>query len=404
MSANTSRDTVTAACLTPPVAGGIAVVQVIGQDVPALLIPLLQARRPLDVQLLAPESLRFCRIVHRGEILDDAVIAARKTPDGVFIVELNLHGGPRIVQRVLLALKEAGATVVDPSEHVERCWPADNILQREALQLLSQAKTRAVAGWLARAPALLKAEIERIDSALSAGGLEAARRAITELLDGFHQSQYLLSGIRIVLTGKPNSGKSTLANALAGSEHSIVSDCPGTTRDWVEIPTAMDGIPVTLVDTAGIRSTGEPLEQESIRRAERQIETADVVLEVIDSSGQWHERSLQSIDPVQSGRPCLRRTCIRVWNKSDLLPAKQPASSSYELTSAGLLVSARTGEGLARLRQRILETVRMADYWGVARPGLFTQRQYRTLRSALQASETDPVDRNLTRNILKELH
>jgi tRNA U34 5-carboxymethylaminomethyl modifying GTPase MnmE/TrmE len=104
-----------------------------------------------------------------------------------------------------------------------------------------------------------------IDALIAAGHIEVGRAALKELTERFVETRYLLDGIRVVLPGAPNSGKSTLANALAGAEHSIVSPTAGTPRDWVQLPAAIDGVPVTLVDTAGIAHTQDAIEQEAIR-------------------------------------------------------------------------------------------------------------------------------------------
>lgn len=407
----------TATCLTPPAAGGIAVVQVIGPDAPAVVNPLLHSRRPIDISRLPDNELRFCRIRDRDEVLDDAVIAARRLPDGSFVVDINLHGGPRIVQRLLLALKAAGVQIVEAAQHARRQFPTANLLEQEAVELLPRAKTRAVAVWLARAPEALTAEARRIDSLIAAGDMAVARTMLAELAGRFAQARYLLEGIRVVLTGEPNSGKSTLANALAGAEHVIVSETAGTTRDWVEIPAAVEGVPVTLVDTAGVRETDDPLERESIRRARAQLATADLIIHVIDRSAPPGtstaadrpacERAISGPAALEGGEdtrpmnhaggdslddpnfPPHDRTTpagprLVVWNKSDLPPYPGLASS----TPAGLNISSRTGMGLGELRQWILQAAGLARWSDqIARP--FTERQRNIFQHWFNSSLTD---------------
>ncbi|HOB73657.1 MAG TPA: 50S ribosome-binding GTPase [Phycisphaerae bacterium] len=428
MSTQTRNELTTAACLTPPAAGGIAVIQVVGPRAPAVVNPLLKGRRPIDVSRLEPDELRFCQIVDRGEVLDDVLVASRRSPDGVYIIDINLHGGSRIVQRVLLALKAAGAAVIETTGQPAANWPVENHLEQEAIALLARAKTRAVASWLVRAPGALAAAAGEIERQIADGRHEAARAALADLVHHSVEARYLIDGVRVVLTGEPNSGKSTLANALAGVEHSLVSQVPGTTRDWVELPAAIEGLPITLVDTAGVRDTDDPLERESIRRAHRQVATADVVVHVVDRSAPPREPApppsekltgREAPDPSQkAGQPSAspdsecdpagaepegdwprRRepACLRVWNKSDLPP--HPAHGVHEAAGeadAGrdtLAVSGLTGQGLAELRLRILAAVEMTDW--AARPArLYTRRQEALCRKALAALaghlEADP--------------
>lgn len=417
MSTSLRNESTTAACLTPPAAGGIAVIQVVGRDAPAIVHPLLRAQRPIDVTRLDPGELRFCRIVEEDEVLDDAVIAARRLPGGEFVVDINLHGGPRIVQRVLLALQAAGAVVVEAGGQAATGWPVESLLEHEALEMLPQARTRAVAAWLMRAPAALTAAAREIERLIAGGEQEAARAALAGLLRRSVEARHLIRGLRVVLIGRPNSGKSTLANALAGAEHSIVSEVPGTTRDWVGLPAAIDGMPVTLVDTAGVRDTNDPLERESIRRAHGQTMRADVVIHVVDGSTPPEEpeahRPAAIPDPDRDdphpeagegfffprGRPGAAGAgpengphphpgpChLLVWNKSDLPvhPARggREGAGDEPAGPAALAVSGLTGAGLADLRRRILEAVGMVG-WTERPARLYTLRQLEICRDAL---------------------
>lgn len=363
--------------------------QVAGPNAPAIVNPLLQARRAIDVSELDPGELRFCQLLDQGEILDDALVAARRLPGGEVLVDINLHGGPRIVQRVLLALKTAGAQIVEASTHSAMNWPAKDLLEQEAIDLLPQAKTRAVAAWLVRAPGALAAAVQEIVGSISAGQRQAAEVALAGLIDRSVEARYLISGIRVVLIGEPNSGKSTLANALGEAERSIVSETPGTTRDWVEIPAAIDGVPVTVVDTAGIRHTHDPLEQESIRRAQAQAASADVILQVVDRSAPEPPAAGGAQDPDSPER--YGHPVLRVWSKCDL-----PAHSTRRATGRGpapLALSALTGEGLEALRHTILKAVGM-DNWRCRAARLYTPRQQEICRGALAAlagqSDTHP--------------
>lgn len=387
MSSSTPNSPPAAACLTPPTAGGIAVVEVVGAEAATVVNPLLAAKRPIDVAAMNADELRLCRITDRGEVLDDVIVAARRLANGALVVDLSVHGGTRVVQRVLLALAAAGARIIEPHALARLSQPAANLLEAESIELLTRVKTRPVAAWLAGAPAAIIREAELIDSLLAAGRIETGRVALKELTARFAETRYLLDGIRVVLTGAPNSGKSTLANALAGAEHSIVSPTAGTTRDWVELPAAIDGVPVTLVDTAGIAHTQDAIEQEAIRRAEEQLATADIILRVVDRSA-----TQANVLPQTKSRLSPE---VLVWNKCDLPLAHDTVSFEEQ---GGIHVSALTADGLDQLRARIMAISGMRD-WSqrLARP--YTMRQYRACQAALAKLEAECPPTNLTHNL-----
>ncbi|NLE60241.1 MAG: hypothetical protein GX616_17975, partial [Planctomycetes bacterium] len=141
-------DTPIAACLTPPAMGGVAVIQVVGGGAPRLVAKCLRSRRPLDLGNMDPEEIRLCRWVDGEQVVDDALVAVRHGRGGQFVVDISLHGGPRIVQRALLMLQQAGARIVQPLELLDEAHPGVAPVEREILPLLLKARTRAVAVWL----------------------------------------------------------------------------------------------------------------------------------------------------------------------------------------------------------------------------------------------------------------
>lgn len=389
-----------AACLTPPAIGGIAVIQVVGPGADRLVSPhLRKGRAPLDLTRLSPRELRFCRIVDGEEIIDDAIVCVRTTPADESVVDLNLHGGARVVQRVLLMLQREGVRIVEPHELLDTCWPARTPLHADAIRLLPHAKTRAVALWLARLPDLLVERIETILSDLEQARVTEAITGLNELLTGADVTSLLLEGVRVVLIGRPNSGKSTLANTLAEREYAIVSDLPGTTRDWTEHPAAIEGVPFTIVDTAGIRATADPIEAEAIRRAHLQISQARIIIRVIDPT--------QPSDMPDSETPAAARRAegdrlpvLDVYNKADL--TAPPQASVQASRTEAVRISARTGEGIDRLRRRLLELagLRCDTEWPTAP---FTPQHVGLCRQAGEAITKDPVDRTQAAAILRKL-
>lgn len=390
-----------AACLTPPTVGGIAVIQIVTRD-GRWLRPLFKATRPIAFDSASSGELRLCRLMDGEQVIDDAVVAVGRNPAGRWVVDVSLHGGPRIVQRALLLLKAAGACIVPAVELLDSTWAEGDPLRREALEAIMQAKTQAVASWLAVTMDRLPNEIDRLLGIARADRLDSVRSKLREWLDASLRVRRALDGVRVVLVGRPNSGKSTLANRLSGRHGGIVSDTPGTTRDWLEHPGAIDGVVFTFVDTAGLRETTDPIEAEAIRRTHRQVATADIVLGVIDRSS---PPSPEDVSPASRAGFATHEfptaaTSLMVWNKSDL-PA-DPGRTTMVAAGMmpGLSVSARTGAGLRGLRAALLNAAGLAG-WQQTVGIPFTARQTRGVEAALSALSGGHPDMAEARHWLK---
>jgi len=220
------------------------------------------------------------------------------------------------------------------------------VISREGLKVLVGAKTRPVASWLVKSMNRLPEVVNEVIDQIHRGDWTEARSALTRLCEAGQKVRYLLEGIRIVLAGVPNSGKSTLANQLAGRESAVVSEMAGTTRDWVEHSGAIEGVPCLFVDTAGVRTTSDPLEVEAIQRSGEQMRKADLILWIMDGSIPPSPADLAMLET--------RERVVYVWNKSDLILdcghrkwLEQPDLEGYQTN--GL-----TGEGIEKLRHGLL--------------------------------------------------
>jgi len=294
----------------------------------------------------------------RGDVLDRALVLwtpGPHTATGEDIAELHLHGGRAVVSAVLATL--AGRPAVrhaEPGEFTRRAFASGRIdlneaegladlltaeteaQRRNALQHVGGAFGRMVAGWRDRLLALAAQVEARIEygeeDALALADVELPRAAIAALATGIDEAlrsppaERLRDGVRVVIAGPPNAGKSTLLNALAERDVAIVSEVPGTTRDVVEAPVIIGGMPFLLSDTAGIRGTAEPIEQEGIRRARLSCEAADIVL--------WLGESASAPANASVVRP-----------KADL---------TGQASDGEMLVSAVTGFGMTALRDMLL--------------------------------------------------
>ena len=336
---------------------------------------------------LQPRHARYARFRDRdGAILDDGIallFAAPASYTGEDVVELQAHGSPVLLHELLETCCALGARRARAGEFSQRAWENGrlDLAQAEAVADLiaagdlhaARAARRSLEGEfsqrvdaLARALLALRVQLEAsidfADEELDADGeaalrrrLDAARAQLDALLAAAEQGRRLRDGLHAVIVGPPNAGKSSLLNALAGSDRAIVADLPGTTRDLLQETIRVDGVELILVDTAGLREEGDAIEREGMRRARAELARADAALVVLDARDP--QRGRASVEAALAGVPGI------VWlhNKSDLLPAQATAEGA-------ILVSARTGAGFDALHARLRALA------GVGGEGAFSAR------------------------------
>jgi len=351
----------TASLLTAPARGGIAVIALSGPGAKEVLESVFRPRGATP----AAGRLSLGWILRDGEPVDEAVVAELNEGSGY---EINIHGGSRVARTVLAALRRQGADVsppgqIDPALARPEARRPDLAITIEVLRALRQATTplgaSAVAGqWSGGISALAAGEPDADALRDAAGTVTLMRR--------------LLEPAEVVIAGPPNAGKSALANALAGRQASIVSDTPGTTRDWVRFRADAAGVPIWLTDTAGLWAPRGGIDAESVRRAWRRIESADLVICLCDPS-RPADGNLQRIEKLPN--------VLIVAGKCDLAPP--PAGCE-------LSVSGRTMEGLAPLRRAIRRRLGFAGFDPTA-PMAFTDRQGRLLHRAADALDAGNV-------------
>jgi tRNA modification GTPase len=316
-----------ATVLTPEGRGAVASLVVEGQGAMAAVAGLFSAAngQPLDAQPL--NRIVFGRWSGSpGEEL----IVCRRGPDRV---EIHCHGGWAAVEAIRASLADRGCELTD-----WRTWlyGGGRRLETLAAETLTQASTqRTAAILLDQQQGALRRAIERAQTALAESNA-AAVSALDELLRHRAVGLHLTEPYRVVLTGPANVGKSSLINALLGFRRSIVCDQPGTTRDVLTASTAVDGWPIELTDTAGLRENVDELETQGIERALRKLGAADLVVLVLDAT--------QPIEPALLS-PSVRDRCLVVYNKCDLLDSRAIAQRPIQ----NLATSALTGDGIERL-------------------------------------------------------
>ncbi len=356
-----SLNDVIAAIATPPGKGAVGIVRVSGNGSLELVSRLWLGKNPGQ---LGGGRFTYGKIQdpHSQEILDEALLLVFRKPHsytGQDSVELHTHGSPAVLRRVLQTLFELGARPAQPGEFTLRAYlngkmdlaQAESVLslvesesdaaRRQALRGLSAGLSEKIAalserlfGLLAHIQAWLDYPEEGVEAVQIRAALEPILHEIKHLLATAPAGRIAQKGARIALVGAPNAGKSSLLNALLGYERAIVTPIPGTTRDYLEAPLEIAGVPIVAVDTAGVRETADPIEKSGVARALQIAQEADLVLYLADQS-----------QPMPSPPHLPWERTLRVATKADLPPAWMDA--------AFVRVSSQTGLGLQELGQQI---------------------------------------------------
>lgn len=366
MAAQALHDDTIAAIASAPGAAGVGVVRISGPQVPSIALALL-GRSP------APRHAHFAAFrATNGELIDRGLLLYFLAPasyTGEHVLELQGHGSPVLLDALLRRVCELGARLARPGEFTERAFLNGklDLAQAEAVADLIAARSQAGARAALRSmegifsrkvDALLQAmitlrvhieaaidfpeeEIDFLADPAITQKLESLRAQLADLLREAQRGLRLNDGLRVALIGRPNTGKSSLLNALAGSERAIVTDIAGTTRDVLRESISLDGIALELADTAGLRDTHDPVEQEGVRRAHGERERADAVVLVTDAKHAATDAVWLQDLPASVER-------VVVINKIDIDGTSPHVESRAD--ACWLWLSVKTGEGLDALR------------------------------------------------------
>ncbi|MFZ0301558.1 MAG: tRNA uridine-5-carboxymethylaminomethyl(34) synthesis GTPase MnmE, partial [Terracidiphilus sp.] len=411
-----------AAISTPPGRGGIGIVRLSGPDSTSIAEELVRLRQPLE-----PAHARLADVVGdpgidepgigeagpgaEPEVIDEALVTYFAAPNSYTtedVVEIAAHGSPVILDFLLRRALALGARLAEPGEFTHRAFLSGrlDLTQAEAVrdlieaQTLTQARQAAsqMGGALSRRVAPVKQSLVELIALLEAGidfaeddvdvtpqsdiahRIDALTPPLAALEASFARGRLVHYGLTLAIVGRPNAGKSSLFNRLVERDRAIVTASPGTTRDLVTERISLDGIPLELVDTAGLREGLEEAEQIGISRSREALADADLVLIVLDATEPLNDEERRLLAAID-GRPAL----VAV-NKSDLVENDRSASDLYakelELMPAHA-TSALTGQGIEELRGQIL---RLATGGAAAEPGLLTNlRQHRAVTTTLGA-------------------
>ncbi len=401
--ADGSMDTI-AAVATAHGLGAIAVLRVSGPGARDIAQRLAGKRR----LRLQPRTAELVRMKDSGgHEVDQALLTFFPSPrsfTGEDVLEISCHGGYATVRAALAAVLQTGARPAEPGEFTRRAFLNGkmDLAQAEAVNQLIRARTgvqltaarqtldgalsrriHQAAAALTEVAAALEAsidfpeDVDEPDRAQTATALDNAAEAIRSTMELAQRGQMLSAGIRMAIVGRPNVGKSSLLNLLSGRPRAIVSNIPGTTRDFLEETVAIGGLPIVAVDTAGIRETDDPVEREGALRAREALQQADVGLIVLDASAGLTHADAEVLS--QGGDKA-----VAVWNKTDLAPGGAAAAERVPPDTPQVRVCALTGDGLAELEQAVLGRLGAgAGFFDEALAA--SERQVAALREALEA-------------------
>ncbi len=377
------KDDTIAAISTPLGEGGIAVIRLSGSE--AIPIAKKVFRGSQDISTSESHRAHHGWIVDKNEPVDEVVLTLFRSPHsytGEDVVEISCHGGIFVSQRIVELLLSAGSRPAEPGEFTQRAFfhKRIDLSQAEAVLDLIHARTEAsrrtaayqLKGGLSHQlermrKSLIEAcsylemeldfaeeDVEFISREELSKSLRSLRKKMNELLATFDRGKVCREGIRMVIVGRPNVGKSSILNALLEKERAIVTEIPGTTRDTVEELLDIEGFLFVLTDTAGIRESQDPVEKEGVRRTKKAIETADILLLVFDGNEPLTAEDKMVIDQAEH----TGKKVIGVINKIDL-PQKIDASMLKDLILGNnlLRLSALTREGMEKLIQTLKQKV-----------------------------------------------
>lgn len=404
------EDTI-AAIATAMAPSGIGIVRISGPEAVAVADRLYRGKKKeKKLADMKSHTIHYGWIVEKEQVLDEVLVMLMRGPHsytGEDTVEIDCHGGVLAVKRVLEAVLHAGARIADPGEFTKRAFLNGRIdlSQAEAVMDVISAKSEyalrssvsQLQGSVRRAVKEIREkllyEIAFIESALDdpehisldgypeklEGIVQEEKRKIEKLLKSADDGKMLQEGIKTVILGKPNAGKSSLLNLLVGEEKAIVTDIAGTTRDVLEEQISLGGISLRMLDTAGIRSTADKVEQIGVERAKEHAKNADLILYVVDASVPLDENDGQIMELLKG------RKTILLLNKSDLETVISKEELTARIDAPVLNISAREETGLAELEALIKEMFFQGEISFNDEVYITNMRQKRALEEALES-------------------
>lgn len=376
-----NSDTI-AAVSTPVGEGAIGIVRLSGRDAVSIADKLFYSPRGKRLKDSGSHRLihGFIKDPATSAEIDEVLASVMRAPDTYTredVVEINCHGGIQSLRRALEVVLISGARLAEPGEFTKRAYLNGrlDLSQAEAVMDVIRARTdkakevalKQLSGGLSeeiatirdRAASLcanIEAHIDFPEEDIGPANhhrilleIKELRERLIGLSNSFEEGRFFRDGLKAAIVGRPNAGKSSLLNALLKRDRAIVTELPGTTRDVIEEYLSIKGLPVRIIDTAGIRETHDLTEKEGVARSLRAIDEADLIIGLIDGSKALHEEDFNVLNRLRSHK------AIIAVNKIDLLPREETDERLKDYSDAIVGISAKTGKGLDALKDKMLE-------------------------------------------------
>ena len=376
-----------AAVATAMTASGIGIVRISGEEALEIAGRVYRSKGgKKDIRKAASHTIHYGFIYDGEQLIDEVLVMIMKGPrsyTGEDTVEIDCHGGVLAMRKVLDAVIHAGARPAEPGEFTKRAFLNGRIdlSQAEAVMDVIQAQSEyALKSSMSQLKGSLLQSIQNIRSdiiyqiayiesalddpehiSLEGYGQELAevvkkeKEKLKRLIDSFSEGKMIREGIRTVIVGKPNAGKSSLLNCLVGEEKAIVTDIAGTTRDVLEETIVLQGISLKMMDTAGIRNTEDTVEKIGVERARTYAKDADLILYVVDTSTELDENDEEILELLKE------KKAIVLLNKSDLTPVVTVEMLQKKTSQPIIPISARMEQGVERLEEKLREMFFQGD-------------------------------------------
>lgn len=405
------EETTIAAIATAPGEGGIGIVRISGSQAADVADALFHTKKIKSFHEAEPYRLYFGHVVRKGQRVDEGLAVYMKAPHsytGEDVVEIQIHGSTEALRETLELALENGALPASRGEFTKRAFlngrldlsqaeAVMDIIEARGSAALSQAESH-LSGALSRFVKMSRDELTDLITKLEVTidypeedledltneqigeGLDGIEKSLSSLLKRSEEGRIIKDGLRTAIVGRPNAGKSSLLNALLQEDRAIVTDIPGTTRDTIEESIKIGGVPLVLMDTAGLRETDNKVEKIGIERAKKSMEQADLVLAVIDGSHPLEKEDKELLSSLKG------RKSMVILNKYDL-PQEVDEEEIKALTGDAPVVSlsARYGSGMEELEEALRRLTETQDRDAGRRLFLTNLRHVDLVKKALEA-------------------
>ena len=375
-----------AAISTAPTIGGIGIVRLSGKKSFEILEKIFVPKNKQKIAEIKGNTIKYGHIINNGQVVDEVLVSYFKAPKSYTtedMCEINSHGGVLIVKKILEICLKNGAILAQPGEFTKRAFLNGRIdlAQAESVIDIINAKTnkeveasiKQLEGYLSKEISSIRKEIMNlmvdIEASIdypeydtpevtytnSINILEDVKSKLINLTNSFKNGKIIKDGINMAIIGKPNAGKSSLLNEFLKEERAIVTDTPGTTRDTIEEQIIIEGIPFKIIDTAGIRESGDKIEQIGIKKSRKAAQESDIILAIFDVSKPLDKEDLEIIKVIEN------KKAIIILNKIDLDVNKETENALKKENKDIIMISAKEKKGIEKIFSKLVEMFNLKE-------------------------------------------